>query len=73
MFVTDEVYEERIKICRSCEHLQKKLNVETCKLCGCIMPLKARFRNVRCPDNPPKWPDDLWQCQELIFYEEDED
>jgi len=74
MFVKDELYDERIKICRSCEHLQKKLGVETCKLCGCVMPLKARFRATSCPDNPPKWNDDLdiWE-KELVFYEEDDD
>ena len=72
LIVDKKIYDERIKICRSCEHLQKKLGIETCNLCGCVMTVKARLKWVWCPDNPPRWLDD-YQTKEPTFYEEDED
>ena len=28
---------------------------QSCGLCGCHMPVKARWRTTQCADNPPKW------------------
>ena len=72
MIVDDDVYKKRIEICRSCKHLEKKLGIETCKLCGCIMTLKAKLETAYCPDIPPKWLD-IWNRKQEVFYEDDED
>ena len=37
----------RLSICKSCEHYKK--NISVCSKCGCIMPLKVRFINFKCP------------------------
>ena len=42
--------EERFKICQECD---KMSIMKTCKLCGCFMPAKVKFRQVSCPDG--KW------------------
>mgnify|MGYP003353122394 CR=1 FL=1 len=46
-----EVYSERINICSSCEH---KTRLNTCDLCGCFLPGKAKLLLFDCPDN--RWP-----------------
>jgi len=45
-------YTDRMSKCTSCEHLRE---TRSCNLCGCYMPVKARWRTSICPDNPPKW------------------
>ena len=50
--VTVTEYAERMSICTSCKHFTK---THACGLCGCHMPVKARWRSSICPDNPPKW------------------
>lgn len=42
-----DVYDQRIKTCRSCDHLIKITN--TCKKCGCFMILKAKLESASCP------------------------
>jgi hypothetical protein len=37
---------ERIEICKNCEDLSA---VKTCKHCGCFMPIKLRFKWMKCP------------------------
>jgi len=67
-FVPDEIYEERLKICKSCIYYSKMLG--QCKRCLCFMKLKARLAPMACPQK--YWdkttevtaPDDL--PQELI-------
>lgn len=44
--VTDSVYEERLQICDRCTKL---MNNHTCTLCGCIVPVIAKFKDKRCP------------------------
>lgn len=43
-----ETVNDRINICKSCEHLS---NIKICKKCGCFMPLKVRLKGigVKCP------------------------
>tara|TARA_R110000868_G_scaffold103404_1_gene284749 strand:+ start:147 stop:428 length:282 start_codon:yes stop_codon:yes gene_type:complete len=48
--VTD--YTIRMQTCVNCEHFTK---TQSCGLCGCHMPVKARWRTTQCADNPPKW------------------
>jgi hypothetical protein len=54
LFVSDEVYEERINICKGCE---KYNDLESrCKECGCFIPAKAKIIIDSCPLN--KWKED---------------
>ena len=64
-FVPDNVYEDRIEICKSCVYYFKPTG--TCKDCGCFMKIKARLTPMECSQK--KWqktteietPDDLPQ------------
>ena len=65
-FVPDEIYDERLSICKSCIYYSKILG--QCKRCLCFMSLKARIAPMSCPEK--KWlkttevmkaPDDLPQ------------
>ena len=50
-FIDKKLYNERLKVCRSCEHLFKP--TMTCKKCGCFMRIKASISVMSCPDK--KW------------------
>ena len=52
-FVSDEVANERLSICKDCPNYRKK--VGQCKLCGCHMPSKVKLPGAYCPMSPPKW------------------
>ena len=41
---------ERIELCKNCENMTA---MKTCKLCGCFMPIKVRFKWMKCPAG--KW------------------
>tara|TARA_R100001594_G_scaffold32638_3_gene60690 strand:- start:72 stop:476 length:405 start_codon:yes stop_codon:yes gene_type:complete len=44
---------ERYRICQSCPNF---INLtKQCKLCGCLMFIKCRIPQYKCPDNPPRW------------------
>lgn len=49
MKITD--YKERINICRKCDQFNPIL--VQCKVCGCLLHLKARMKDQDCPKN--KW------------------
>lgn len=50
----DDLYQERIKICRSCNLIKvDKIFGEECSSCGCILRSKARVIDTNCPLN--KW------------------
>ncbi len=67
-FVTNEIYKERLDICKECVYYFKPTG--TCKDCGCFMKIKARLAPMSCSQK--KWlktaaidsPDDL--PQEII-------
>jgi len=67
-FVPNEVYEDRIAICKECIYYFKPTG--SCKDCGCFMKIKARLAPMGCGQG--KWqktteiemPDDL--PQEMI-------
>lgn len=42
-----ELIEDRLKICNSCEFLNKRLM--KCRQCGCFMKLKTTLREAKCP------------------------
>lgn len=47
LLVSDEVRQERLDICLSCEFLLPKVN--TCKKCGCFVYAKTRLAFAECP------------------------
>ena len=67
-FVPNEVYEDRIAICKNCIYYSKLLG--QCKVCLCFMKIKARIAPMACPQKywdkttEVKAPDDL--PQEII-------
>jgi len=46
-FVKDEVYQERIALCRECVYYFKPTG--SCKVCLCFMKVKARIGVIECP------------------------
>ena len=67
-FVPNEVYEDRIAICKSCIYYFKPTG--TCKRCLCFMKIKCRLAPMECPQKywdkttEVEAPDDL--PQEII-------
>lgn len=51
VLVTEDVYNNRISICSSCEFFRKE--DKRCTKCGCFMEAKTRFKKTHCPVN--KW------------------
>lgn len=49
--VSDEVYESRLAICKSCDDLLSGM----CRRCGCYVELRAAIKVRSCPNVPPKW------------------
>jgi hypothetical protein len=65
-FVPDEIYEERLEICKECVYYFNPTG--TCKRCLCFMKIKARIAPMECPQGywqktteVIKAPDDLPQ------------
>ena len=46
-FVKEEVYQDRISICKECVYYFKPTG--SCKICLCFMSIKARLGNQECP------------------------
>jgi hypothetical protein len=46
-FVPDEVYKDRIAICKSCVYYKSLLG--NCAICKCFMKVKARLAPLACP------------------------
>ncbi len=44
--VPDDVYEDRLRTCRSCPKL---IGGHTCSLCGCFVRIRAKFKTKSCP------------------------
>ena len=61
--VTPKSYFNRLTACKQCPHFNDKL--EKCKLCGCYMPLKAKWKTTTCPDNPPRWQAEVFLKKEV--------
>ncbi len=45
----DKLYEERLMICKECEHLIEA----SCMACGCYVEFRASIKRNRCPKK--KW------------------
>jgi hypothetical protein len=67
-FVPNEIYEDRIAICKGCVYYKKLLG--NCSVCKCFMKIKARIAPMECPQGywekttEIETPDDL--PQEII-------
>ena len=48
-FVPDEIYEERLAICKECVYYFKPTG--NCKRCLCFMKLKAQIAPMSCPQS----------------------
>ncbi len=46
----EEIYASRMKVCAECE---KFLYGSTCGVCGCVMQVRARLADGKCPKK--KW------------------
>ena len=46
-FVPNEVYQDRISLCKDCVYYFKPTG--TCKRCLCFMKVKARIAPMECP------------------------
>ena len=46
-FVSTEIYDYRLDLCRSCEHYFRPTG--TCLKCGCFMRIKASIGSLGCP------------------------
>ncbi len=47
LFASDEIYAERIGICKSCDKYMELEN--QCSECGCYIPMKAKIVLDSCP------------------------
>lgn len=47
--VPNNIYEERLEVCRGCEKLQDA----TCVSCGCYVEYRAAVKHGKCPNK--KW------------------
>ena len=51
--VSDTEYEKRIGICMDCDKFEYG---STCMLCGCVMQVRARLKDGKCPyPKQKKW------------------
>lgn len=48
--VTEDIYSARFDICRNCDSF---MYGSTCGVCGCVMQVRARLADGRCPKK--KW------------------
>lgn len=51
ILIDSELYKKRLQVCKTCEHFIKIS--QQCKICMCIMPLKAKIKSSTCPKG--KW------------------
>ncbi len=48
---TQDVYEQRLQICRGCDHLVNGM----CDLCGCFVEVRAAKQIQHCAESRDKW------------------
>jgi len=51
--VSEQDYQDRLDTCFKCEHFLEELN--RCGKCGCLVEFKAKWKTTKCPDDPPRW------------------
>ena len=47
LFASDEIYRERLSVCKSCDKYKELEN--ECAECGCYIPMKAKIVLDSCP------------------------
>ena len=47
----EDVYQERLDICRECPELMNG----TCRLCGCYVETRTAKKSQQCPMVPARW------------------
>jgi hypothetical protein len=56
-FVPRDVHEQRLRICMGCPYITRinllLASYHMCRVCGCAVALKTRFRRQHCPKQ--KW------------------
>jgi len=51
--VNQEEYHSRLEICKQCQYLDYGT---TCRLCGCLVQIKAKLAGAQCPyPYQPRW------------------
>jgi len=55
--VSEEDYEDRLAECNACPLLLKRKM--RCGKCGCLIEHKAKWKTTTCPDNPPRWKEQI--------------
>ncbi len=57
VFVSKEIQQTRMNLCRECEHFDSLL--ARCKICGCFLEAKTRLAGFHCAldqiGETPKW------------------
>ena len=51
LLASDALYESRLALCTSCEHLQNG----TCMRCGCLVEMRAMRTDQHCPPPLKHW------------------
>ena len=49
VFTDKKESENRMDICKKCDHYNKYFN--QCTICGCFMKIKTKLKNSKCPIN----------------------
>lgn len=49
--VSNETYQERLKICKQCENLLAGM----CRICGCYVEIRAVIKGKSCPSPSHLW------------------
>ena len=62
LFASDEIYKERLSICKTCDKFKELQN--ECAECGCYLPAKARIVLDSCPLGKWKMKDEEWFTNE---------
>jgi hypothetical protein len=48
-FVSEEIKEYRLKMCKECDQISETLGKISCKQCGCFLEAKAKLVDQSCP------------------------
>jgi hypothetical protein len=56
-YASEDIIQKRKMICKRCPHTMNVLPLSSgnCRLCGCFINIKTKYRKSQCPDNPPRW------------------
>ena len=49
LYVTDAQQKVRVKICKECPYIRKRVGVDICFFCTCVISLKTKLKTEKCP------------------------